>query len=84
MDRLTRFEEQLAQVVVERALDAVVITNSQGRIVVWNHQAELLFGWPAEEALGRTITELVIPPERLAPYRATIEAISAGGPGERR
>jgi PAS domain S-box-containing protein len=81
---LTRFEEQLAQVVVERALDAVVITNSQGRIVVWNHQAELLFGWPAEEALGRTITELVIPPERLAPYRATIEAISAGGPGERR
>ncbi len=51
--------------VVERALDAVVITNGEHKIVVWNHQAEVIFGWPAEEALGRTMAELVVAPERL-------------------
>jgi PAS domain S-box-containing protein len=76
-------EEQIAQLVVDRALDAVVITNGGGAIVAWNHQAEVIFGWPAEEAIGRTITDTIIPPERQEAYRMTQAAVEAAGRGFR-
>ena len=33
---------------------AVIATDAQGRIVYWNHMAEKLYGWPAQEALGQS------------------------------
>ncbi len=38
----------------------VVLVDSAGRIVFWSHGAELLFGYAASEALGRTL-DLIIP-----------------------
>ena len=43
---------------------AIIVIEKSGMIVEWNPQAEALFGWPREEALGQPIHELVIP-ERL-------------------
>lgn len=43
--------------------DAFVIADNGGKIVLWNRAAEQLFGWRADEALGRTL-DLIIP-ERL-------------------
>ncbi len=43
--------------------DAVVVADPEGAIVLWNAAAERLFGWTAEEALGRSL-DLIIP-ERL-------------------
>lgn len=55
-------EAQLARLVHELA-DAVVIADGGGTIVFWNDAAEGIFGWAAEEALGRSL-DLIIP-ERL-------------------
>jgi PAS domain S-box-containing protein len=79
-------EERVAQLVVDQALDAVVITSEAGKIIAWNHQAEVIFGWTAEEAKGLTIPETVLPPERLESYQGAVEAVQAagGGYGERR
>src|ERR1700691_4670698 len=44
---------------------AVVVADSTGTIQAWNTEAERLFGYPAEEIVGRTLD--VIVPE---PYRA--------------
>lgn len=41
--------------------DALVVSDVQGRIVVWNAAAERMFGWSAAEALGQTL-DLFIPP----------------------
>jgi PAS domain S-box-containing protein len=42
--------------------DAVVVANlNTGRIALWNPAAERLFGWTADEAIGRPI-EILIPP----------------------
>lgn len=40
---------------------AVIITDTAGRIVAWDHGAERLYGWTPEEAMGRTVSELLIP-----------------------
>ena len=58
--------EGAAQVrsILEAALDAVVVTDAAGRVTGWNAQAEATFGWSREEALGRPVSELIVPPER--------------------
>ena len=43
--------------------DAIVVTDAQGAITVWNPAAERMFGFTASEALGQSL-DLIIP-ERL-------------------
>jgi PAS domain S-box-containing protein len=40
--------------------DAIVVTDAGGAITLWNPAAELMFGFPASEALGRSL-DLIIP-----------------------
>jgi two-component system nitrate/nitrite sensor histidine kinase NarX len=44
---------------LQRVQDAVFLTDRDSRIVVWNHAAEALFGWPASEALGARADALI-------------------------
>lgn len=55
--------EELAAQIVEGAADAVIFSDREGKILVWNRGAERIFGFAAEEALGRSM-DLIIP-ERL-------------------
>ena len=54
--------ELRARHVIDTAHDAFVGMNSDGKIVSWNAQAAKTFGWTAEEVLGKTISETIIPP----------------------
>jgi len=47
--------------IIESALDAMVIADGKSRIVEWNNRAEEIFGWSREEALGQTLSKLIIP-----------------------
>ena len=60
MDR--RVYEELAGRIVEGAADAVVFADREGRILIWNAGAERIFGFTAEEVVGRSMD--VIIPER--------------------
>ena len=62
---LARSKEQ-ARAVIDTAREAYVSTDASSRVIGWNREAETTFGWTREEAVGRTLTELIIPP----PYRA--------------
>ena len=53
--------EQQARAIVDSALDAVIVMNAEGNITEWNKQAEEIFGWTRSEALGRRISETIIP-----------------------
>ena len=61
-DGVPNAQEQLRQL-VDTALDAVITCDPKSRIVVWNSGAERLFGWTAEEAIGKLLTETIIPLE---------------------
>ena len=61
-DALAKSESHWRKV-IETAMDAVVSMDLSGRVLGWNPQAELVFGWSASEALGRELHELIIPEE---------------------
>lgn len=58
-----------AQMLVDAALDAVVTVDDRGYIVGWNAQAEPVFGISTEEALGRDMAELIMPPVHRQAHR---------------
>ncbi len=67
--------DALAEAIVREAAEAIVVTDPDGIIRLWNRGAERLFGYQATEALGRDL-DLIIP-ERLrerhwAGYRKTM------------
>jgi PAS domain S-box-containing protein len=49
--------------IVEHSDDAIITKNLEGIIKSWNGAAERVFGYTAEEAVGKSIT-ILIPPER--------------------
>ena len=55
-------EKERTSVTFDTVLDAVVIINSEGVIEGWNRQAENIFGWSRQEALGQKMAEKIIPP----------------------
>jgi PAS domain S-box-containing protein len=44
---------------IESSQDAIIVRGESGEIVQWNRGAEELYGWPASEAIGRNIAELL-------------------------
>jgi PAS domain S-box-containing protein len=54
--------EKRTRLILETAYDAYVAMDGAGVIIDWNDRAEALFGWSAQEALGRTVSDLIIPP----------------------
>src|SRR6184192_1907565 len=65
----------------DRLLDAVVIARlTTGRIVLWNPAAEKLFGYTAEEAIGRSI-EMLMPEPVARVHRAGLERYLRSGHG---
>ena len=69
-----RFEdESRIHAIVHGALDAVVTMDGRGVVVEWNPQAEATFGFTREEAVGATLSELIIPPQFRAAHAAGMQ-----------
>lgn len=48
-------------------LQVAVVMDSQGLVLHWSALAQTLFGYPADEALGKSLGDLIVPP-RARPY----------------
>ncbi len=47
--------------IVDTALDGVITIDAAGIVTEWNAQATAIFGWAREEAMGRLLSETIIP-----------------------
>jgi PAS domain S-box-containing protein len=47
---------------LDAALDCVILADGSGCVVEFNPAAERTFGYTRDEALGRTLAELIVPP----------------------
>ena len=62
------------------APDAMITVDERGRVCQLNTAAERMFGYSREQALGRAVAELVIPPRRRRAHRQALERAAAGRP----
>ncbi|HEU0186710.1 MAG TPA: PAS domain S-box protein [Gallionellaceae bacterium] len=62
--KMQESEERYRQI-NNAALNAIVIVNEQGRITGWNRAAEKMFQYSSEEAVGRLMHQLIVPPRFL-------------------
>jgi diguanylate cyclase (GGDEF)-like protein/PAS domain S-box-containing protein len=65
--------------IIRSALDAVVSMDEGGRIMAWNPQAEVLFGWTAYEAVGRLLADTIVPPTLQSAHSAGLARYLATG-----
>jgi PAS domain S-box-containing protein/putative nucleotidyltransferase with HDIG domain len=69
-----KHSEERFKAVVESAHDAIISADSRGNIVSWNKSAQTIFGYRAEEILGRPIT-LLMPKRYRQAHQAGLERI---------
>ncbi len=55
--------------VLTSALDGIIMTDNEGRIIEFNPAAEKLFGWSHDEILGREMMQTLLPLELRAAHR---------------
>jgi PAS domain S-box-containing protein len=80
MTRLSSNEGDLlkpANAIFDGASDAIIVKSRDGTIRSWNAAAERLYGWSAEEMLGRPIASLC-PPGGADEFTALIARVARG------
>jgi PAS domain S-box-containing protein len=68
---VTEYSELLALSLLEATPDALVAVSGEGVIRYWNHGAEAISGYARDESLGRSMFDLLVPPDRLEEARRT-------------
>jgi PAS domain S-box-containing protein len=64
--------------IVESSEDAILGKTLEGVITFWNRGSERMYGWTREEALGRRIHDLIVPPERQAELEEVMAKLARG------
>src|SRR3989442_15056905 len=58
------------KLLVEETPDALIATTHDGKVLHWNRGAETTFGYSSAQALGCSLNELIVPPDRLEEEQA--------------
>ncbi|WP_065750637.1 hybrid sensor histidine kinase/response regulator [Bradyrhizobium paxllaeri] len=66
-------DSEMAQAIIEGALDAFVQTDERCVVLNWSPHAEALMGWTRAEAVGRSVEELLFPEPLRVLYRQWLD-----------
>ena len=61
------------RLILDAALDAVIVADADGRVKDWSPQAEQTFGWTRAEVLDQRLADTIIPPEFREAHTAGME-----------
>jgi PAS domain S-box-containing protein len=76
-----RQNEQQMHAIIENAPDAVIVMDSESNVIRWNPKAEEIFGWSAEEIIGKHLYEFIIPLKYRDAHVNGIKRFLASGEG---
>jgi len=68
----------VGEAILSSLSDAIVAADTDGRIVLWNPGAERIFGFPAQDAIGRSL-DIIIPERLRAQHWEGYERVMSGG-----
>ncbi|MDF2177797.1 PAS domain S-box protein [Aliiglaciecola sp. CAU 1673] len=71
-------EMALRSAIVDSSQDAIIGEDLEGNITQWNHGAEEMFGYSAEQALGQNLAQLLVPSEYQAQYQEVRSGLANG------
>lgn len=61
--------------IVDDLADGIIVSALDGTVVLWNRGAERIFGYAEAEALGKRLSDLIVPPPRLDEYTHWQQAV---------
>lgn len=64
--------------IVENSSEAIISQTLNGVVTSWNLAAQHMFDYSAQEAIGKTLRELVVPPDRHAEDEAILRTLAHG------
>ncbi len=67
--------ESNKRAILNASLDGVISVDTKGRIIEFNPAAEKIFGFSMEEAFGRTLAKMIIPPEYRDAHRVGMKRL---------
>lgn len=75
-----RGEEQIREqaALLDQAQDAILVRDLNHNILFWNKGAERIYGWTAEEALGKNVVDLLLK-ERSTQFEEARQAVLEAG-----
>jgi PAS domain S-box-containing protein len=77
---LKESKDRIGQI-IDHALDGFVSMDSKGMVTAWNRSAEDIFGWPARKAIGRRLSELIVPERYRSAHERGLERFLQTGKG---
>jgi diguanylate cyclase (GGDEF)-like protein/PAS domain S-box-containing protein len=78
LTRTIREREGLARSILDAAHEPFISIDREGRIVEWSPQAERDFGWARQEAIGRPVSETILPADDRPHYIPGLERLLGG------
>jgi diguanylate cyclase (GGDEF)-like protein/PAS domain S-box-containing protein len=76
-----RASEEQQRRIIDSASSAYVAIDAEGVITDWNERAAETFGWPADEAIGRLLSALIVPEAQRAAHEAGLRRFAITGTG---
>lgn len=76
---IQRREQQLRAIVETTPTLAIQWFDKQGRVVDWNPASETMLGWTREQALGKTLDQLIYTPAQQQDFMAVLADIERTG-----
>ena len=80
-EQAARESEERLQLIIQTANEAFLAVYASGTVLEWNREAERTFGWSRAEAVGRRLTELIVPRRFRKAHESGLARLLDSGPG---
>jgi len=76
-----RLAEERLRVIGAAAHDGIIMMDNKGRIAFWNGAAQRIFGYSDQDALGKSLNELIVPERDRTDFEKSFDFHQQSGPG---
>ena len=74
--------EASVRTILDNAFDAIITMDAEGAITTWNQRATSIFGWHANEVIGKNLSGLIIPEQYRKSHQSGLARFLATGEHE--